>query len=235
MSREIRADNKTEDVADQSRAPSTRSELQYRLADMPVTEQLAALQPELPFMPNGGAVQLIRDANAEPATPESGEQKPKSGTITLSVRKGGSPFTSDFWEGLNVGHAWVDIVRPDGQPDSWGFTAADVQNFPVKTPWKDVEGLVLHPDGSSGASAQLPEPVDEEQLEKGEKWAASKQGAKYNLFGLNCAQFASSMFEETTGKSAPSGLFGALIANPNSLSDAVNKKLEKDADKESES
>ena len=229
MAKQFRQGRSAQEAGCATLGPSPRSELQCRVATMPVDEQLTALQPERPFAPNAGAVQAMRGGGGNDSSAPASE-KPKNASITLSVRKGGNPFSRDFWGNLNVGHAWVDIVKPNGRPDSWGFSAADVSSFPVSTPWKDVAGVVLHPDGSSGASGQLTERIDEEQLEKGEKWADGKRGAKYNLFGLNCAKFATSMFEEATAKKAPTGLFGALIANPNSLSDAINKHLEKEAE-----
>jgi len=171
------------------------------------------------------------------ATDEGGGEqgaKPKVAEVTLSARSGGSPFSSEFWQDLDVGHCWVDVRKPDGRKDSWGYTAKDVRSFPRSRPWKTVGGRVLHPDGSRGATGTLTEPIDEDQLAKGERWAES-QGDNYNLFGLNgghsCATFAKGFYEEASGKKAPTGALGALIANPNSFSDAMNKKLERDRKK----
>lgn len=158
-------------------------------------------------------------------------EKQEKATVILSARKGGSPFSREFWTDLDVGHCWVDVIKPDGRKDSWGYTANSVSSFPRYQPWKTVDGRVLHPDGSRGASGTLATEVDAEQLERGEKWGAAA-GGKYNLFGFNgghsCATFAKGFYEEATGDSAPTGMFGALIANPNDLSTAMNKKLEKE-------
>jgi len=168
-------------------------------------------------------------------TPEEPGAKPKTAEVTLSARSGGSPWSSEFWQDLDVGHCWVDVRKPDGRKDSWGYTAKDVRSFPRTRPWKTVNGRVLHPDGSRGATGTVTEAIDEDQLAKGEKWAES-QGDKYNLFGFDggnsCATFAQGFYEEASGKKAPTGALGALIANPNSLSAAMNKKLERDRKKD---
>ncbi len=179
--------------------------------------------------------QLVSPDGSRPETQETGESadtgKPKTAQVILSAKKGGSPFSREFWQDLNVGHCWVDIVKPDGRKDSWGYTANNVRDFPRYQPWKSVEGRVLHPDGSRGATGTLATDVDEDQLAKGERWAKS-QGDKYNLFGFDgghsCATFAKDFYEEATGDSAPTGMFGAVIANPNSLSAAMNKRAEKE-------
>ncbi len=159
------------------------------------------------------------------------EGKPKNGKVILSARKGGNPLSREFWVGLDVGHCWVDVIKPDGRKDSWGFTANDVRNFPRYEPWKTVPGRVLHPDGSRGATGTMTRDIDEDQLQAAENWG-NAQGSDYNLFGLNgghsCATFAKDFFEEASGESAPSSMFGALIASPNDLSAAMNKKLEEE-------
>jgi len=164
--------------------------------------------------------------------------KPKTGKVILSARKGGSPFSKEFWTELNVGHCWVDVVSPEGRKDSWGYTAKNVRDFPRTQPWKSVPGKVLNPDGSRGATGTLVRDIDEDQLEKGENWGKSA-GDVYNLFGFDgghsCATFAQGFFEATTGEKAPTGMFGAIIANPNSLSSAMNKQVEKEQKNASES
>lgn len=176
------------------------------------------------------------DAAAEQQQGEAQEgNKPKNAQVILSAKRGGSPFSKEFWQDLNVGHCWVDIVKPDGRKDSWGYTANNVRDFPRYQPWKSVEGRVLHPDGSRGATGTLNTAVDEDQLAKGESWAKS-QGSDYNLFGFNgghsCATFAKGFYEEATGDTAPTGMFGALIANPNDLSSAMNKRAKKEQEEE---
>jgi hypothetical protein len=151
--------------------------------------------------------------------------------VTLSAKKGGSPFSSEFWTDLNVGHCWVDVVTPEGKKESWGYTAQSIRNFPRYQPWKSVPGRMLHPDGSRGASGTLSRDVSAAQLEEGEDWGMSV-GHTYNLFGLDgghsCATFAKGFFEAATGDKAPTGMFGAIIANPNDLSAAMNKQAEKE-------
>ena len=164
--------------------------------------------------------------------PQAGpEGKPKDAKVILSARKGGNPLSREFWVGLDVGHCWVDVVKGDGRKDSWGYTANDVRNFPRYEPWKTVPGRVLHPDGSRGATGTMARDIDEDQLAKAEQWGNS-QGGDYNLLGLNgghsCATFAKEFFEEATGESAPTGFLGALIANPNDLSAAMNREAEKE-------
>lgn len=200
--------------------------------------------------PAGGSVQLRRavsestyDDGRQMVSPDGGDgdqtpgSKPKTAKVVLSARKGGSPFSKEFWTELNVGHCWVDIIKSDGRKDSWGYTAKDVSNFPRFAPWKSVGGRVLHPDGSRGASGTLSRDIDEDQLAKGEQWAKS-QGESYNLFGFggghSCATFAKGFFEQASGEKAPTGMFGALIANPNDLSAAMNKQVEKDREKDPE-
>ena len=112
-------------------------------------------------------VQMVRATSAdderastEVAKPEGPAEesgaKPKTAEVTLSARSGGSPFSSEFWQDLDVGHCWVDIRKPDGCKDSWGYTAKDVRSFPRTQPWKTVGGRVLHPDGSRGATGAGP-------------------------------------------------------------------------------
>jgi hypothetical protein len=161
---------------------------------------------------------------------ESGE-KPKNAQVILSARKGGSPFSKEFWTELNVGHCWVEVVTPEGRKDSWGYTAKSPRNFPRYTPWKSVPGMVLHPDRSRGASGTLVRDIDEDQLKKGEDWGRSA-GDVYNLFGFDgghsCASFAKGFFEAATGEKAPTSMFGALIASPNDLSAKMNQQVEKE-------
>ncbi len=163
-----------------------------------------------------------------------GAAKPKDKTVILSAKAGGSPFTSEFWTDLDVGHCWVDIRENGRRKDSWGYTASDLWQFPVRQPWKTVEGEVLHPDGSRGATGTLAVDVDEDQLERGEKWGEAA-GNKYNLFGLDgghsCASFAKGFFETATDQEAPTGMFGALIANPNDLSEAMNDKRKEERER----
>ncbi|GEM_PF-3074456 len=171
------------------------------------------------------------------AGPEGEGAKPKDKTVILSAKAGGSPFTKEFWTDLDVGHCWVDIRENGRRKDSWGYTAKNVSSFPVYQPWKTVDGEVLHPDGSRGATGTLAVDVDEDQLRRGEAWGEAA-GSKYNLFGFDgghsCATFAKGFFENATGEKAPTGMFGALIANPNDLSAAMNKKRKQAREKDPE-
>jgi hypothetical protein len=211
----------------------------------------APASAEKPASGGGGSVQLKKslrssnydegrklvspDGGGDDETPGEEQEKAK---VILSARAGGSPFTKDFWTELDVGHCWVDVRKPGrGGRDSWGFTAKNVSIFPIYQPWKSVEGEVLHPDGSRGASGTLETEVPMEQLEKGEQWAEA-QGGTYNLFGLggghSCATFAKGFYENATGESAPTSLFGAIIASPNDLSASMNKKRKADEKKDPE-
>ncbi len=168
--------------------------------------------------------------NGDPAG-EQATETPKNAQVILSARKGGSPFTKEFWTELNVGHCWVDVVTPEGKNESWGYTAKSPRNFPRTQPWKSVPGKVLNPDRSRGASGTLVRDIDADQLKKGEAFGRSA-GDVYNLFGFDgghsCATLAKGFFEAATGEKAPTGMFGALIANPNDLSAAINKQVEKE-------
>lgn len=184
----------------------------------------------------GGNAQMqerlgLQGSQTGEGTGASSDEAPKTAQVILSARKGGSPFSQEFWTELNVGHCWVDTVTPDGRKESWGYTAQSVRNFPRYQPWKSVPGLMLHPDGSRGATGTLKREVTAEQLEQGEDWAMAT-GDVYNLFGLDgghsCATFAKGFFEAATGESAPTSMFGALIANPNDLSAAMNRQAEKE-------
>jgi hypothetical protein len=181
---------------------------------------------------SGGGGNALRQERLglSPGSESNGEEQ-KTARVTLSARKGGSPFSSEFWTELNVGHCWVDVVTPEGRKDSWGYTASNPRSFPRYQPWKSVPGRVLHPDGSRGATGTLSREVDADQLKQGEDWGKSA-GGTYNLFGFDgghsCATFARGFFEASTGESAPSSMFGALIASPNDLSAAVNRQVEKE-------
>ncbi len=213
----------------------------------PQTAKTAAVPP---VRAGRGMVQLVRslegrgyDEQRTMVSPDGGDsggevegdkrgEKPKNAKVILSARKGGNPLSRDFWVGLNVGHCWVDVIKPDGRKDSWGFTAKNPRNFPRTEPWTTVPGEVLHPDGSRGATGTLERDIDEDQLENAEKWGDT-QGEDYNLFGFDgghsCATFAKEFYEEASGEKAPTGsMFGALIASPNDLSAAMNKQLEKE-------
>ena len=156
----------------------------------------------------------------------------KTAQVILSARKGGSPFSQEFWTELDVGHCWVDVVTPEGRKESWGYTVQSFRDFPRYQPWKSVPGEVLHPDGSRGASGTLKRDITADQLQQGEDWG-NAAGEVYNLFGLNgghsCATFAKGFFEAATGERAPTSMFGALIASPNDLSAAMNEQAAKDA------
>jgi len=174
----------------------------------------------------GGSPGASQDQNQDALE----EEGPKTARVILSADKGGNPFTFDFWSTVHFGHAWIDVVTPDGQKDSWGYTASNPSTFPRFQPWRSVAGEVLHPDGSVGPTGTLVREVDEDQLKKAEDWG-NAQGNTYNLFGMNghsCASFAKGFFEEATGEKAPTGLFGALIASPSDLSEAMNREAAKE-------
>ena len=162
---------------------------------------------------------------------DSQGQQTRTATVILSADQGGNPFEAEFWQHLNFGHCWVDILTPDGQKDSWGYTPSNISTFPRTQPWKSVPGEVLNPDGSFGPTGTLVRQIDEEQLDKAESWAKGV-GNTYNLFGLgggqNCAKFAKGFFEQATGERAPTSMFGALIASPSDMSDAMNRQAERE-------
>ena len=120
---------------------------------------------------------------------------------------------------------------PDGHKDSGATQPATPGHVPRMQPWKSVPGEVLNPDDSVGPSGTLARQVDEKQLAKAETWAEGV-GNTYNLFGLgggqNCAKFAKGFFEQATGERAPTSMFGALIASPSDMSDAMNRQAERE-------
>jgi hypothetical protein len=133
-------------------------------------------------------------------------------------------FTS--LKNLKVGHAWVRLLDPHQQVQSWGFWPKTPISLKWYAPWKvadSVPGMVRHPDDTHSPNAVHTYDIDQAAAEKMQNSAAERVASpgSYNLFHRNCVNFAIDMCR-AAGVSAPS--FSTLtIANPNALHDGIEK------------
>jgi len=126
---------------------------------------------------------------------------------------------SRYWRDFAIGHAWIRVIAPEGDYDSWGYWPDlwSGQGVDPRAPWKSVPGKVLHPDEQHVPNAQHTYEIDAEKAQKVTDAANAKESSPgmYNLFSYNCTTFAIEM-ARAAGVSPPGGtLLG--IANPNSI------------------
>ena len=119
----------------------------------------------------------------------------------------------------SIGHTWIIIHTPDGGEDSYGFWP-DKLGIDIAVGGLS-NGRVHHPDNAHKPDAIYPAMTDLQGLQKGVDYANRNKNAMYNLFFFNCATFARTMFEVSTGQVAPSG--GLLIDSPNELAEKIKK------------
>jgi hypothetical protein len=149
---------------------------------------------------------------------------PKDIKMTIAADKEAEFMSKEYIDNMAVGHSWIMLEKPGGAKDSYGFWPANLGNgggFDPSEPWKDVAGEVRHPDTSHTPNAKYTVNIDSKGLASGEKYAASKASAPYNLLRYNCTTFAREFFYEGSGRSAPSA--GMLIEDPNGLYDSIEQ------------
>lgn len=126
----------------------------------------------------------------------------------------GIPFTH------KVGHSWVRLTAADGRYWTYGFwpqVGYDASNTKA-----DVAGCVHAPDGPGGRPAHSPTSsrtfeVTAAQFAKARTLAVTicTTAPKYNLFGLQCTEFARRILE-AAGQASALG-FGLIWESPNAL------------------
>lgn len=175
-------------------------------------------EPQLEAKPEVAAKEAT-----EPAGPEA-EAKPKWKFQVLADREA-RWSESRYWRDFAIGHAWIRLIAPEGDYDSWGYWPDLWSGHGVdpKAPWKSVPGKVLHPDEQHVPNAQHTYEIEAEKAQQVTDAANAKESSPgmYNLFSYNCTTFAIEM-ARTAGVSPPSGTL-AGIANPNSIYQGIVK------------
>ncbi|MFD7030976.1 hypothetical protein ACFWAR_23345 [Streptomyces sp. NPDC059917] len=166
---------------------------------------------------------------AETGTTDDGPSDKITYRLQLQVKKERRMHEPEFWDGDNVGHAWVVLYTESGGSTSYksyGF-------FPVKPLNGRREVLATVPsivkrnwDLPQGASSVLETALTREQVLAFKEYVEQHDGDDYNLARHNCVSFARGAFKAATGNSAP-GLGLPLLENPNLLQDAIKRSNEK--------
>jgi hypothetical protein len=134
-------------------------------------------------------------------------------SITVYADKEGSflliPLTS------KVGHSWVRLEDNGGRYWTYGFWPQTF--FNRANPKADVEGCVHHPDTSHKPTHQQKFELTKQQFEAAKKKATDicKAKPKYNLFGLQCTEFAKRVL--AAAGAGTLGGFGLIWESPNAL------------------
>jgi hypothetical protein len=115
-----------------------------------------------------------------------------------------------------VGHAWVEFIAPNG--DYWTYGFWPQSGFDPSNPRADVDGCVHHPDTSHKPTATQEFELTETAFERAKDVAVRicEAQPKYNLFGMQCTEFAKLVLE-AAGQVSSSG-FGLIWESPNALS-----------------
>jgi hypothetical protein len=170
--------------------------------------------PNAFFKPANAAIQKKDEKKAASSLP-------KDIKMTIAADKEAEYMSKEYINDSAVGHSWIMLQTPTGK-DSYGFWPANLGSgggFDPSHPGKSVAGEVRHPDTSHTPNAKYTVDIDANQLKAGEKYAATKKSANYNLLAFNCTTFARQFFYESSGKSAPSA--GMLIEDPNGLYESI--------------
>ncbi|MER5775541.1 hypothetical protein ABT144_14865 [Streptomyces sp. NPDC002039] len=166
---------------------------------------------------------------ADTGTTDAGPSDDITYRLQLQVKKERRMREPEFWDGDNVGHAWVVLYTESGGSTSYksyGF-------FPVaplngrREVMATVPGVVKRNwDLPEGASSLLETALTQEQVLKFKEYVDQHDADDYNLARYNCVSFARGAFKAATGKSAP-GFGLPLLENPNLLQDAIKRSNEK--------
>jgi hypothetical protein len=166
---------------------------------------------------------------ADTAATDAGPSDTLSYRLQLQVKKEMPLYQPEFWDGDNIGHAWVVLYTTTGGSTSYksyGF-------FPTKALNGRREAIATVPgvvkrnwDLPEGASSVHETALTQEQVLKFKEYVDQHDAHDYSLARYNCASFARGAFKAATGKSAP-GLGLPLLENPNLLQDAIKRTNEK--------
>ncbi|MFJ4316915.1 hypothetical protein ACIP46_16755 [Streptomyces lavendulae] len=166
---------------------------------------------------------------ADTATTDAGPSDDITYRLQLQVKKERRMREPEFWDGDNVGHAWVVLYTESGGSTSYksyGFFPATPLNGRREV-LATVPGVVKRNwDLPEGASSLFETALTQEQVLKFKEYVDQHDADDYNLARYNCASFARGAFKAATGKSAP-GLGLPLLENPNLLQDAIKRSNEK--------
>ncbi|MBK9336114.1 MAG: hypothetical protein IPM98_05840 [Lewinellaceae bacterium] len=159
------------------------------------------------FQPSSPSVQM-----------KANKSQPKDVKLTRAADKDAEYWDEKYYKEYEIGHSWVMIERADKSKDSYGFWP--LSGFDPSECLKSVDGKVHHPDTAHTPTAMFSAMVSEDELKKGEQFAADNDTADYNLLTNNCTSFARDFFDEC-GQIAPSA--GLIIEDPNALHDAIEE------------
>jgi hypothetical protein len=147
------------------------------------------------------------------ATQDGSEAPQSNNTLTLYADKEG-PFLL-LPATHNVGHSWIRLKDKSGSYWTYGFWPQT--GFDPSDAFKDVEGCVHHPDTAHRPTSQQTFELTDSEFSAAKAKAESICLArpKYNLFGLQCTDFAGQVLA-AAGK-GPLGGFGLIWESPNAL------------------
>jgi Domain of unknown function (DUF4157) len=146
---------------------------------------------------------------ADAARPATGKYQ-----LTIFVDNEGPFLLMPFTE--KVGHAWVELSDKDGNYWTYGFWPQT--QFDAKEPAKDVPGCVWKGEqGGHTPTAQQTFELTKEEFDRAHALAISLCASrpKYNLFGLQCTEFARRILD-AAGKGTALG-FGLIFQSPAAL------------------
>ncbi len=155
---------------------------------------------------------------SSPVIQKKSKTQTKDIKLTLAADKEAEYYDKAYFRGFEIGHSWVMIERADKSQDSYGFWPKTV--FNASRFWESVDGKVKHPDTSHTPTAMFSAKVSQDELQKGEKYAADNANSKYNVLTYNCTHFARDFFQKCGQYAPPAGL---IIEDPNALHDAIEK------------
>ncbi|GGP82608.1 hypothetical protein [Streptomyces melanogenes] len=149
--------------------------------------------------------------------------------LHIQVKKQRRMVDPQYWDGNDIGHAWVVLYTKSGGSTSYksyGFfpsSPLDGRREALST----VPGVVKRNwDLPEGATSAFEAELTQEQVLKFKEYIDQHESEKYSLFRYNCVSFARGAFKAATGKSAP-GLDLPLLENPNLLQDFIKRTNEK--------
>ncbi|MFD9794183.1 hypothetical protein ACFWXK_24900 [Streptomyces sp. NPDC059070] len=162
-------------------------------------------------------------------TAEASPSDAVSYRLQIQVKKQRKMTEAEYWDGNDIGHAWVVLYTKAGGSTSYksyGFfpsSPLDGRREALST----VPGVVKRNwDLPDGATSAFETELTQEQVLKFKEYVDQHEKEKYSLLRYNCVSFARGAFKAATGKSAP-GLELPLLENPNLLQDFIKRSNEK--------
>ncbi|WP_231870029.1 eCIS core domain-containing protein [Grimontia celer] len=162
--------------------------------------------------------QMLSEADCAKSCTKKDGTKTATGkfSITVFADKEGSflllPATH------KVGHAWIELQDDKGNYWSYGFWPKE--GYDASDMKADVDGCVHHPDKTThneNNPAKQTFELTAEQFAAAKKYAVDTctKRPKYNLFGLQCTEFAKRAL--TAAGQGSAGGFGLIWESPNAL------------------